>query len=726
MAKTPYIRPLQTQGGTFYTFSSAAEDLAMTFNNTTNKFRFSKYVLLNLPEFKEPSHGENTVKFNTVDSSYLDVANQSFQLVDPNNLSPDLEISFQNYCLNLEATILSDPSYNPALKKNISERVFWKWIKELGAIRFREANSAEVISTLNQNATGLSGGFPYSDKRWVEEDDLLSGTGTPTPRYSRVVKYIGECDIVNSVQNNNNSFSEVYIHVPTNDGNTPLVMFKTYADENYYPGQILTHSPNDPLDKEYLQGRSHTVGAYGPNSLPTFAIFDQDVIGEPHVTGTSASGNPITSNWYAPRNIANSYYTDASFFDGSTDLLHKTLNGTHATTYRRSRLDGIELDFDPNNYKPIVDNPSISTIEEYNSTVDSTSFEFNSVLLYYDVYDPNNPSDSATNLYGILFLEDIIPISNSAAKLKPFAKYKPDPITKLNGNSYGLKVNIKFDTDIENTGVELAVNDYSSFSLSMFMDAANVLQEASRTLNDQATQIISMADRVTSLEGLVLTMDDNTSINARLTSLENAMLANQALFRNTQDILGLIERNYVITNNLLNNKTDITVAYNLDLIKSGNGIYVDRSTPNRLTLNNTVQAYNIPENTDYSFTLNYISGNTLTLNSFNNYYKHKNFGLTITMSSDLIIKIDDTSNQWKKGQIFRLIFEDKVLLNGNNILIYTDTQGVYPLASPSGINYGVLVGGFTQSIFDSANNKPIFDIICIDEKNLVFEIDQIR
>jgi hypothetical protein len=34
MAKTPFIRPLQVQGGTFYTFSSAAEDLALTFNNT--------------------------------------------------------------------------------------------------------------------------------------------------------------------------------------------------------------------------------------------------------------------------------------------------------------------------------------------------------------------------------------------------------------------------------------------------------------------------------------------------------------------------------------------------------------------------------------------------------------------------------------------------------------------------------------------------------------------
>jgi len=58
MAKTPFIRPLQVQGGTFYTFSSAAEDLALTFNNTVNKFRFSKYVLLNIPEFESLCMGK--------------------------------------------------------------------------------------------------------------------------------------------------------------------------------------------------------------------------------------------------------------------------------------------------------------------------------------------------------------------------------------------------------------------------------------------------------------------------------------------------------------------------------------------------------------------------------------------------------------------------------------------------------------------------------------------
>ena len=727
MAKTPFIRPLQVQGGTFYTFSSAAEDLALTFNNTVNKFRFSKYVLLNLPEFREHLYGENTILFNTTDTAFLDVAEEAFTVVDPNNLSPNLEIAFQNYCLNLEASLVSSENYNPTLKRNVSERVFWKWLKEMGGIRFRPANSSEVVPTLDQNYTGLSGGFPYSDKRWTEEDDLSTGNGSGIPRYSRVVKYIGECDIINSVQHKNNSYSEVYIHVPTSDGHTPLVMFKTKADENYYPGQILTHTPNDPLDTEYLQGRSYGDGLFGPNGFPTLAIFDQDVIGQPGITGTDAAGNQFVNQWYYPRNVANSYYTDSSFFSSDTDTITKYLkNGTYEVSYKRNKLDGIQLDFNPDNYKPILDNPSISTMDEFNGTIDSASFEFNTVLLYYDVYDPNNPEDAETNLYGILFLEDIEPISNSAGRIPTFKKYKPDPITKLNGNSYGLKVNLKFDTDVDSTGVELAVNDYSSFSLSMFMDAANVLQEASRTLNDQSLEMIDVAKRVTVLEDLVVTMDDNTSIGARLTALENAMVANQALFRNTQDILGLIERNYSLTNDLLNGRTNIKLSYDLDLIKSGDGINVDRSVQNRLILNNTVQHYNISEDVNYNFTINETSGNTLVLNPFNNYYKHSNFGLTITLTNDVIIRIDDTNSQWKKGQTIRLVFDDKIVLAGNNILIYTDTKGVYPLSSPSGVAYSKLVGGFTQSIFDSAGNKPIFDIVCVDEKNLAFEIDQIR
>jgi hypothetical protein len=163
MAKTPYIRPISVQGGTFYTFSSAAEDLSLTFNNSLKKFKFSKYALLKLPEFGRPTYGENTFQFDAIDTTFLDAAYGDFILSNPNNLSPSPEISFQNYCLNLESTVISDPNYNPELKRNVSERIFWKWVKELGGIRYRSANPNEVVASLNQVTTTTVDGFPYSD-----------------------------------------------------------------------------------------------------------------------------------------------------------------------------------------------------------------------------------------------------------------------------------------------------------------------------------------------------------------------------------------------------------------------------------------------------------------------------------------------------------------------------------------------------------------------------------
>lgn len=727
MAKTPYIRPISVQGGTFYTFSSAAEDLSLTFNNSLKKFKFSKYALLKLPEFGSPTYGENTFQFDAIDTTFLDAAYGDYILSNPNNLSPSLEISFQNYCLNLEATAISDPNYNPELKKNVSERVFWKWVKELGGVRFRPANPNEVVPTLNQVTTSTIDGFPYSDKRWVEEDTLLTGNGTPTPRYERIVQYIGEIDVVNSVQNSANAYSEVYIHVPTSDGGTPYVLFKTTADENYYPDRTWTHNPSDPLDTEYLQGRDSASGLYGPNGLPKLAIFDQDVLGEPGVTGTSGTG-AFTNNWYSPRDEANSYFTDSSFFDSSNYELEKyvSASGPSSTvvTYVRSNLDGIQIDFDPGSYKAVQDYVGISTIEEWNGTPTTTSFEFNAILVYYDVYDPNNPIDSETNLYGILFLNDPEPVSTSAARLPNFQKFKPDPITKLNGNSYGFKINLKFDTDVESTGVEQAINDYSSFSLSIFMDAATVLQDAARTLNDRTLQIIDLQQQVQDLQDLIINTDDSNEIKARLTTVENALQANQALFENTQDILSLIEQNTDTIQNILQNQTSVEISYNLDLLKDGKGTIVDRSVPNMLKVDVVQQDFNIGTNS--IFTINPVAGNTIKLEQYTNYLKHKNNGLSISASNDIVIRIDDSELRWKKGQTLRFSVGDAIDLGNYSLVILTDALGQYPLNAPSGVPYSVVVAGFLNSQFISSGLTPIFDIVCVDDVNLTFEIDQIK
>jgi len=59
MAVTPLIKPIQTKKGIFYTFQSALEDLNLTFNNNgANKFKFSKFVLLRIPEIGDPNTQE--------------------------------------------------------------------------------------------------------------------------------------------------------------------------------------------------------------------------------------------------------------------------------------------------------------------------------------------------------------------------------------------------------------------------------------------------------------------------------------------------------------------------------------------------------------------------------------------------------------------------------------------------------------------------------------------
>jgi hypothetical protein len=376
MAKTPFIRPLQVQGGTFYTFSSAAEDLAFTFNNSTNKFKFSKFALLNIPNFDNSSISEtNYVRLNGPDSAFLDWANNTQKIITGDS-NIDFSQSFQSYCLNVESTITGDDNYDPTLKQNISERIFFKWLKEIGAIRFRAANSTEVASTLNQNTVTIVDDLPVTQKRYVEGDATAGTTGAyglTGSVYNRVVQYVGSLDIVNSVTNNNNSYSEVYVYVPTAAGNTPTVLFKNVVDKNYYPDYQWTNNPLNPLNDEYLYGRNYTET--NPSGLTSLAIFDDDVLGSPTASyiDTGISSTPISGNWYSPRDTANTYFTDSLFTDPSNYFLTKTAN-SNSLSYVRSKLDSIGIDFDPDSYKAIVDDTSISTLEEFNSTLQFVGF----------------------------------------------------------------------------------------------------------------------------------------------------------------------------------------------------------------------------------------------------------------------------------------------------------------------------------------------------------------
>ncbi len=723
MAKTPFIRPLQVQGGTFYTFSSSAEDLSFTFNSSDSKFRFSKFALLNIPNIdNNASTQTNYIRLNGPDSAFLDWANNTQQIIT-GDANIDFSQSFQSYCLNIESTITGDDQYDSSLKQNISERIFFKWLKEIGAIRYRAANSTEVSPALDQNTVTVVNDVPITQKRYVEGDATYGTTGAygmTGATYNRVVQYVGNLDIVNSVKNSTNAYSEVYVYIPTKDGNTPYVLFKNVTDKNYYPDYQWTNNPSNPLNDEYLFSRNYDET--NPSGLTTLAIFDDDVLGSPTATyfDTGINGATAAGNWYSPRDTANTYFSDELFTDPSNYVLTKTAN-SQTLSYVRSKLDSVGIDFDPDSYQEILSNPNISTLEEFNATAEASDFDFNAVLIYYDVYDPANPSNFATNLYGVLFLDDV----NSEGGdiyIPRLKKHRPNPVTKLNGNSYGFKINLKFDTDVDQTGVEQAINDYSPFSLSMFMDAMNVLQDASSTLNNASSDFIQLSDRVTNLENITLSSPTAINMDRRIENIERTLAANQALFNNTQSVMQLINQNYDLVRAILNNQTSVEISYDLDLVKQGSGIIVDRTVPNQLSIINDSQDFNIGADSGRG-TLTQNGLNEIKLLDYSNYYKHVNNGNPLTLTGDMTIRLKDDPTRWKKGQRFRLSFGDEIYPGGFIINILTNATGLYPLSSPTGISYSTLIVSLDETTFSEYAYIPVFDIVCIDDKSLKFQVD---
>jgi hypothetical protein len=698
MAVTPLIKPVQDKKGIFYNFQSALEDINITLANSENSVRFSKFVLLRIPEIGTPNTlaTDNKIQFGAAGESPI------IEGLNPDN-NVNLAENFQNYALNLESLLLSRPTYKKNERLTVSERVFWKWLKELGAIRFQDANALE------KNTPVLLG-----DPRFVEKPETNS-------TYNRVVKYIGDIDVVNTLSSSENSYTEVYIHVPTNVGTTPHVLFKSVQDYNYNPGlSPIANTLAAPLDIEYLSGRHYNDSH--PFGLSLKAFYDLDDASVSTQIKNTLAGVYAPGNWFTGT-INNSYYIDsvANFSVAQDQFIRKT-QGPVVVEYQRSTLDGISLDFDLANYKLASENPEIKVFSQFNDYVANRDFEFNAVLVYYDTYDPNNldatgnPIDFKTNLYGVLFL-DKIQQSGLEFAIPPITKYKPDPLNKTNGNAFSFKLNLKLDTSIEDAKVEKSINDYSTFSLELFTDVLTKFTQLQTTFSNKLIELDALQQQVNSLKDLLINSVDSSEILTRVSNLETSLIANQAIFSNTGELVAMIDNTNTKINSIIAGDSNIVVSYDLDGIRPGEGIFIDRTTPNRVRVVNTNQQYNIANG---SLT-NIFTGNTLTLGTFTNYFVHQNSATPIILTSDLSLYIDDTTITWKKGQVLRLVIEDELIPGIYDLKIYTDA-----LNRNNTGTYGVAIGVFNDLDFTPSLNKPIFDIICLDDANFTFRVDKIR
>ena len=161
------------------------------------------------------------------------------------------------------------------------------------------------------------------------------------------------------------------------------------------------------------------------------------------------------------------------------------------------------------------------------------------------------------------------------------------------------------------------------------------------------------------------------------------------------------------------------------------GIEIDRSVANRVRLKNTFGSYNLSQKpivfmeTDWNKESDYWSY-VYGLQPGSNYLRIETNSV-INSDRDLVLFVDDALNAWKKGQSMKLSFGGAGVDVDNTFgvfrfIVLTDSQNVMSLSEP----YSIEVANIQSGFFESANGKPLFEIICVSVNPLQFSVEILR
>jgi len=484
--------------------------------------------------------------------------------------------------------------------------------------------------------------------------------------YSRVVKYVGNIDVSNDKNYQGNTYNEIFVNVPSSVGYTPEILFKSTP----YNTTATTYQPDTEIN-----GRS---GQTHPDAFLTL--------------------------------------------DSLADADNGKINMDPVDLYNY----GIE--WNTSVYAKIANDPQLNNFLEYSKR--GGDFRFNAILVYYDLYSKSNIANKSTNLYGILILDNFKDDSPITGWYIPeLAKYKPNDVTGLNGNAFALKLNVKFNSSLDNVGVELNINDYSTFSMDIFLDTTTALENAAKLLVDAGNSYAAIAQRLGELENL-MAYSTSTDFSQRISTLETAIENASLNYASSTSILDMITSVNKRLNQVISGVIPTEIQYNTNVLGAGDGIKIDKSNPSMIKIVNDNNGYTLNSVFDYDFiagtagslialsnpfNLNLTASNGLItrIRPFDNLIRiNTNQG---TMTGDLNIYLDDSINSWKNGQTVKFSFKNSIpnLNNTYKINIYTDKNNGYVL----------------KAFIDSSNilsQKPYFELICVDEINKTFELEIIR
>lgn len=643
---TPFLKPMNTEGGTLYVFPSVSKDLTRTFVSNDYEFKFSHFACLNLPDLYSGKFEEGMERGLYLESLLKDQADNAWS---SESIANRITEYLQNYVMNFEVGILNgegdNDDYDNSIMTTVSEKVFFNWLQKIGGIQF------------NDN---------------TESYGVLA---------DRTVQYIGDIDVMNTVEINGDTFEELYIHIPSTVGASSVVRFrygyetdnKNYLNKNYLFGSDAEH---------FIFGRTK-----GQNESGAYESFE-------HPYGLSV--DPI-------------------------------IDGDQGTNMYKGD-PGYTIDFRNSSY---AGGDGIMTMNGSSSD----DFEFNAVLIYYDFCEKTSDvtvKKVSTNLYGILFLDQPFDINsngddnektdstdnvNNPEKQGYFQRYpKMKETVYGNGNSFALKIDLKIDTTPDYTDYAVTKFDDpngSPISMSMYEKALVQMQKCVDIFVAHSIELARISERVANLETMTMGIDTVETLRSEIDRLYNLYDGNA--YVDTERLLGLINVNSKKLDAIMNGNTDVKVQFDTDVIQPGLGVSI-RKSPNKVVIDSESK-YSI--NGVYYDTLmeevntdeNPIeTGST----SKKDLYVPLKYGDNLAviymrdtgdMTTDVNVFIDDTECNWKVGQSMKVVLKSEGAVNFKNGI----TNG-----------FSFKMGSETINISgDEITEKSVIEIICVGDGKFI-------
>lgn len=174
MANTPLYSYLKQNGTSFYAFPGGGDDLSSVYQNINKKMYFSKFMLLNLPK-QNLVNGTNSNPIH-FDFYNEDIFKQYSGAQQATNFSDQFIESLRNYVANMETTMRtslmnnSKDFYDNTNLRTPTERIFWKWLKELNIISFEPADTgSQYFSNMPEFESNLPSDSEYLPEiLWTE------------------------------------------------------------------------------------------------------------------------------------------------------------------------------------------------------------------------------------------------------------------------------------------------------------------------------------------------------------------------------------------------------------------------------------------------------------------------------------------------------------------------------------------------------------------------------